>query len=84
MTSRHGACLIDEALIADNGMRKRDERFAGQDKHEAKPDALYDKSAGGKKKRRFGPKDFHYDEEDKVCICPAGEFLYQNGSAVVI
>jgi transposase len=73
-----------EALIADNGMRKRDERFAGQARHKAKPDALYDKSPGGKKKRLFGPKDFHYDEEDKVCICPAGEFLYQNGSAVVI
>ncbi len=73
-----------EALIADNGMRKRDERFAGQARHKAKPDALYDKASGGKKPRLFGPKDFHHDEEDKVCICPAGEFLYQNGSAVVI
>jgi transposase len=72
------------ALIADNGMRKRDERFAGQARHKAKPDALYDKTSGGKKPRLFGPKDFHYDEEDKVCICPAGEFLYQNGSQVVI
>ena len=35
------------ALIADNGMRKRDERFADQDKHKAKGDALYDKRAGG-------------------------------------
>ncbi len=61
-----------EALIADNGMRKRDERFAGQARHKAKPDALYDKTPGGKKKRLFGPKDFHYDEESKVCICPAG------------
>lgn len=78
------AKLKVEALIADNGMRKRDERFAEQAKHKAKPDALYDKTAGAKKKRLFGPKDFHYDEEDKVCICPAGEFLYQNGSAVVI
>jgi transposase len=73
-----------EALIADNGMRRRDERFADQDKHKAKPDALYDKSAGGKKTRLFGPKDFHHDEESKTCICPAGEFLYQNGSNVVI
>ncbi len=73
-----------DALIADNGMRKRDERFAEQIKHKAKPDPLYYKAPGGKKTRLFGPKDFHYDEEDKVCICPAGEFLYQNGSAVVI
>ena len=34
-----------EALIADNGMRKRDPRFAEQGKHKAKPDALYDKTA---------------------------------------
>ena len=73
-----------EALIADNGMRKRDERFADQARHKAKPDPLYDKTPSGKKPRLFGPKDFHHDEQDKVCICPAGEFLYQNGSAVVI
>jgi transposase len=73
-----------EALIADNGMRKRDERFANQDQHKAKPDALWDKSAAEKKAKLFGPKDFHHDEESKTCICPAGEFLYQNGSAVVI
>jgi DDE family transposase len=78
------AKLNVEALIADNGMRKRDERFADQAKHKAQPDPLYDKTAGGKKKRLFGPKDFHYDEESKTCICPAGEFLYQNGSHVVI
>ena len=78
------AKLNVEALIADKGMRKRDERFADQDKHKAKPDALYDKTSGGKKPRLFGPKDFHHDEESKTCICPAGEFLYQNGSAVVI
>ena len=78
------AKLNIEALIADKGLRKRDERFADQDKHKAKPDPLWDKSAGGKKTRRFGPKDFHHDEESKTCICPAGEFLYQNGSAVVI
>jgi transposase len=78
------AKLNIEALIADNGMRKRDERFASRDQHKAKADPLYDESTGGKKTRLFGPKDFHHDEESKTCICPAGEFLYQNGSAVVI
>ncbi len=73
-----------EALIADNGMRKRDERCADQDKHKVKPDPLRDKSAVQKKQALFGPKNFTYDEEAKVCICPAGEFLYQNGSKVVI
>ena len=73
-----------KALIADNGMRARDERFADQDKHKTKPDPLWDKSDTEKKERLFGPQDFHYDEESKTCICPAGEFLYQNGSACVI
>ncbi|MGB5081253.1 MAG: IS1182 family transposase [Burkholderiales bacterium] len=73
-----------EALIADNGMRARDERFADQDKHKAQPDPLWDKTKGGKKEKLFGPEDFTYDEEAKVCICPAGEFLYQNGTQVVI
>jgi transposase len=73
-----------EALIADNGMRKRDPRFAEQDKYKAQPDPLWDKSATEKKETLFGPKDFAYDEQSKTCICPAGEFLYQNGSRVVI
>ena len=73
-----------EALIADNGMRQRDERFAEQDKHKARPDPLWDNTRQEKKARLFLPEDFHYDEESKTCICPAGEFLYQNGSACVI
>ena len=78
------AKLNVEALIADKAMRKRDPRFAEQAKHKAKPDPLWDKTPVEKKARLFGPKDFHYDEESKTCICPAGEFLYQNGSRVVI
>jgi len=73
-----------DALIADNGMRKRDERFVDQDKHKDKPDPLWDKTPGKKNTRLFGPKDFHHDDQDKVCICPAGQFLYQNGSQIVI
>jgi len=78
------AAMRVQALIADNGMRKRDERFAEQEKHKAKPDPLWDKTASAQKERLFGPQDFAYDEESKTCICPAGEFLYQNGSQVVI
>jgi transposase len=72
------------ALIADNGMRGRDERFAEQAKHKDKPDPLWDKSPENNKARLFGPEDFAYDEESKTCICPAGEFLYQNGSRCLI
>lgn len=78
------AAMQVDALIADNGMRKRDERFADQETHKAKPDPLWDKTASATKPRLFGPKDFAYDAESKTCICPAGEFLYQNGSRVVI
>ena len=69
------------ALIADNGMRKRDERFKHRDRFKAVPDPLHDK-AGMKPKPsgRYRPKDFDYDPEAGTCICPAGKHLYQNGS----
>ena len=69
------------ALIADNQMRSRDERFKDQDKHKAKPDPLYNK--GGEKPRKascYRPDDFDYDPDAGSCICPAGKALYQNGS----
>ncbi|MDH4134059.1 MAG: transposase, partial [Gammaproteobacteria bacterium] len=50
-----------DALIADNGMRGRDPRFAEQAKHKEKPDPLWDKTAGEKKARLFTPGDFHHD-----------------------
>jgi transposase len=34
-----------DALIADNGMRQRNDRFAGQDKYKALPDPIHDKEA---------------------------------------
>ena len=72
------------ALIADNQMRKRDERFKDQDKHKAKPDPLYNKGGtkGNKTKqaKHYRPKDFDYDAKTGTCICPAGKALYQNGS----
>ena len=68
------------ALIADNGMRKRDERFKDQGKYKALPDPLYDKAHPKKGARHFRPQDFDYDAEAGTCICPAGKRLYQNGS----
>jgi hypothetical protein len=65
-------------------MRKRDERFADQNKHKVKPDPLWDKSAPAKKEALFGPEDFFHDEQAQVCIYPAGEFLYQSGHNIVI
>src|SRR5712691_1638959 len=57
-----------EALIADNGMRKRDERFATQDRHKATPDPLYDKSDTEKKAATYQPSDFTYDAEAQTCV----------------
>ena len=68
------------AMIADNGMRKRDERLAGQAKHRAKPDPLHDKTAEDNKPKLFRPKDFKPDFEANNCKCPAGELMYSNGS----
>jgi len=69
-----------DALIADNGMRKRDERFRDQDKYKAKPDPLHDKTKPAKKAKRYQPQDFDYNPEQGTCICPAGKVLYQNGA----
>lgn len=68
------------ALIADNLMRRRDERFEGQAKYKNKPDTLYDKQAAGKSKpiKRFTPRDFCF-HDDNTALCPAGHVLSSNG-----
>lgn len=69
------------ALIADGLMRRRDERFAGQAKYKALPDALWDKSAtGSAAPSTFRPAHFRYDPVTKTCLCPAGKRLYSTGS----
>ncbi len=75
--------LADEkigALVADNGMRQRDERFKDQGKHKQKPDPLYDKAPPKKAARRYRPQDFTLDPETGICTCPAGKQLYRNGT----
>jgi len=49
------------ALIADNGMRQRDERFKDRGKHTQKPDPLYDKAHPKKTAKRYRPQDFTLD-----------------------
>ncbi len=73
-----------DALIADNRMRQRDERFAGQDKYKTLPDPLHDKNGKPKQAARYQPKDFDYDPEAQTCFCPAGKELYGNGSDCTI
>jgi len=67
------------ALIADNGMRGRDERFKDRERHKAKPDPLHNKR-GKHSSRHYRPQDFTYDESSGTCRCPAGKLLYRNGS----
>ena len=70
-------------MIADGGMRKRDERFEGQAKHKAKLDPLYDKSSRTEPaKKTFGVAEFRHDAQNNRCICPAGKALYSSGGAV--
>ncbi len=69
------------ALIADNQMRSRDERFGTQDKYKAHPDPLSQKKATGQPKevKRFGPKDFRFND-DNTATCPAGNVMTSPGS----
>jgi hypothetical protein len=68
------------AYICDNGYRRRDERYAGQEQHKAKPDPLWAKRPKEQKPRRFGPADFRLADDGSYCTCPAGKRLYANGS----
>jgi hypothetical protein len=87
--SEHNLKQLDalsvNALVADNAMRARDERFADQAKHKAKSDPLHDKARGqGSRIRRYQPADFTYDPRANTCTCPAGQRLYRNGSHCTI
>jgi transposase len=73
-----------DALIADNNMRRRDERFAGQDKYKALPDPIHDKGGKPKQAARYQPKDFKHDPQAGTCFCPAGKQLFGDGSDCVI
>jgi transposase len=69
------------ALIADNQMRSRDERFAEHGKYKTNPDPLSEKKATGQPKeiKRFQPKDFRFND-DNTATCPAGQLMSSPGS----
>ena len=77
------ATLQITALIADNDLRRRDERFATQDRHKARPDPLYDKARVEQTASVFQPSDFTYDADARTCVCPAGKSLYRKGRNIV-
>jgi transposase len=57
---RQLATLEVDALIADNDMRRRDERFATQARYQQAPDPLHDKSAPASPREAsvYQPRDF--------------------------
>ncbi len=76
-----------DALIADAEMRQRDERFATQERHRAKPEPLYDKARPAETpatRPLYQPSDFPYDPVARICVCPAGTSLYRKGKNLVI
>jgi hypothetical protein len=77
------AALQIHSLIADNDMRRRDERFASQSRHRQSPDPLHDKSPANKQPALYQPSDFQYDPQHRTCRCPAGKSLYGHGSHCV-
>jgi hypothetical protein len=74
-----------DALIADPHMRRRDERYAGQEKHRSKPDPLHDKSRSRAATAKvFGAGDFSVAEDRSYALCPAGQRLYRNGKDCIV
>ena len=69
------------AMVADNQMRYRDERFESRDKYKSKPDPLSDKKPTGQEKevKRFGPQDFQFND-DNTATCPAGQVMTSPGT----
>ena len=72
------------AMVADNQMRYRDERFAEQDKYKGKPDPLSEKKATGQEQevKRFRPKDFSFND-DNTATCPAGQLMSSPGTIYI-
>ncbi|MGH8502554.1 MAG: IS1182 family transposase [Gammaproteobacteria bacterium] len=64
-----------DGYVADNLFRKRDPRFNTAARH--KPNKA-------KQSKRFGPRDFIYDQDTQTCICPAGKRLYLKQRHVII
>ena len=64
------------AMVADNGMRQRDERIDNAH-HKAGGDALHDKTAV-KAMKFFRPDDFVFND-NRTATCPAGKTLTGNG-----
>jgi transposase len=66
------------ALVADNAMRRRDERFAEQDRHK-QGQVLHDKRPAPQATKLYRPEHFRF-HGDHTATCPAGRTLTSNGA----
>jgi len=69
-----------EAYIPDHDYRKRDARYAGQERHRAQPDPLWDKRRKPAPAKRFVASDFRLADDGSHLVCPAGKRLYRSGA----
>ena len=69
-----------DALVADNLMRKRDERFLEQGRFKHKPGTVRDKPPKVKAPEVYGPDQFVVADDLSHAICPAGQRMYRNGN----
>ena len=72
-----------DALVADNDLRRRDERLATQEHHRAAPHPVRALTREQREPQVFQPADFTYDAEARTCVCPAGKALYRAGRDLV-
>jgi transposase len=70
-----------DALVADNGFRKRDPRFAEAYRH--KPEEKR-RLPGERRSRWYQPKDFDFDPTSQTCRCPNGKLLKLSTANAVI
>ena len=72
------------ALIANQQMRRRDERFATRARHQTAPHPLHNKTRAARAQRGFTPEQLAYDPVERTCVCPAGESLYRKGQSRIV
>ena len=73
-----------DAWSTDGRMRKRDDRFATQDRHQTAPDPLHDPlhdqtPTAATPPALVTPSDVTYAAEARIWVCPAGPSRYRKG-----
>jgi len=71
-----------DGFIADVQFRKRDARFADQDRYRQR--YLQERAEKKGRSNLFTAKDFTFADDKSYCICPAGSRLHRNGANVTV